>query len=87
MGNLVLTAASSNPVLVPPANILFGGSGSSRTVTGNDVLLRGHVANSRSGYSWHSESNRWPNDSLLNSISDFEVLYAPAEDTNTEGEF
>ncbi len=30
---LVLTADSSNPSLVPPANIVFGGSGASRTVT------------------------------------------------------
>jgi hypothetical protein len=30
--SLVLTATSSNPTLVPVANIVFGGSGSSRTV-------------------------------------------------------
>jgi subtilisin family serine protease/subtilisin-like proprotein convertase family protein len=30
--SLVLTASSSNPTLVPAANIVFGGSGSSRTV-------------------------------------------------------
>jgi len=30
--NLVVTGASSNPVLVPNANIVFGGSGSNRTV-------------------------------------------------------
>jgi uncharacterized protein YqjF (DUF2071 family) len=30
--NLVLSAASSNPVLVPPSAIVFGGSGSNRTV-------------------------------------------------------
>src|SRR5439155_25314548 len=32
-GNLMVSGRSSNPVLVPDANILFGGSGSSRTVT------------------------------------------------------
>jgi hypothetical protein len=31
--NLVLTAASSNPSLVPVVNIVFGGSGTNRTVT------------------------------------------------------
>jgi uncharacterized repeat protein (TIGR01451 family) len=31
--SLTLSAASSNPVLVPVANIVFGGSGSNRTVT------------------------------------------------------
>jgi hypothetical protein len=32
-GSLVLTRTSSNPTLVPVANIVFGGSGASRTVT------------------------------------------------------
>src|SRR6266496_2775446 len=32
-GNLTLSGSSSNPTLVPNANIVFGGSGSSRTVT------------------------------------------------------
>ncbi len=32
-GTLTLTGSSSNPSLVPDANIVFGGSGSSRTVT------------------------------------------------------
>ena len=32
-GSLVLSGASANTNLVPPANILFGGSGSNRTVT------------------------------------------------------
>ena len=31
--NLQLSAASSNPALVPASNIVFGGSGSNRTVT------------------------------------------------------
>src|SRR5262249_26039598 len=31
--NLVLSGSSSNPTLIPNSNILFGGSGSSRTVT------------------------------------------------------
>ena len=31
--NLQLSAASSNPVLIPNANIVFGGSGANRTVT------------------------------------------------------
>src|SRR5438128_8573496 len=30
-GNLIVSGRSSNPVLVPDANILFGGSGSNRT--------------------------------------------------------
>src|SRR5262249_51777939 len=30
---LQVSGASSNPLLVPPANIVFGGSGSNRTVT------------------------------------------------------
>lgn len=33
VGNLTLTVASSNPALVPTNNIVFGGSGASRTVT------------------------------------------------------
>ena len=32
-GNLTLSGSSSNPVLVPDGNIVFGGSGASRTVT------------------------------------------------------
>ncbi|MDH4444994.1 MAG: PA14 domain-containing protein [Akkermansiaceae bacterium] len=32
-GSLTLTKSSSNPTLVPPANIVFGGSGANRTVT------------------------------------------------------
>src|SRR5439155_205538 len=32
-GNLTLSGSSSNPTLVPNGNIVFGGSGSSRTVT------------------------------------------------------
>ncbi|MBJ7396235.1 MAG: heparinase II/III family protein [Akkermansiaceae bacterium] len=32
-GSLTLTKASSNTTLVPPANIVFGGSGANRTVT------------------------------------------------------
>jgi len=32
-GSLTLTKASSNPTLVPPANIVFGGSGANRSVT------------------------------------------------------
>src|SRR5438105_4436751 len=32
-GNLMVSGRSSNPVLVPDANILFGGSGSNRRVT------------------------------------------------------
>src|SRR5436190_7437633 len=32
-GNLMVSGRSSNPGLVPDANILFGGSGSNRTVT------------------------------------------------------
>ena len=32
-GSLTLTKDSSNPTLVPPANIVFGGSGANRTVT------------------------------------------------------
>src|SRR5436190_296235 len=32
-GNLIVSVRSSNPDLVPDANILFGGSGSNRTVT------------------------------------------------------
>ena len=32
-GSLVLTGASSNPTLVPVANIVFGGGGAARTVT------------------------------------------------------
>jgi len=32
-GNLQLSASSSNPTLTPPANIVFGGDGSNRTVT------------------------------------------------------
>jgi uncharacterized repeat protein (TIGR01451 family) len=32
-GNLTLSGVSSNPALVPNANIVFGGSGSNRTVT------------------------------------------------------
>ena len=31
--NLIVTGTSSNPALVPDANIIFGGSGSNRTVT------------------------------------------------------
>ncbi len=31
--SLVVTASSSNPALVPPANVVFGGSGAARTVT------------------------------------------------------
>ena len=31
--NLTLLASSSNPTLIPPANIVFGGSGANRTVT------------------------------------------------------
>ena len=31
-GSLTLSGSSSNPTLVPPANIVFGGSGSNRTV-------------------------------------------------------
>ena len=38
VGNLVLTAGSSNPGLVPLANIVFGGSGSNRTVTVTPAL-------------------------------------------------
>jgi len=37
---LVLFAENSNPILVPPENILFGGSGSSRTVTVTPVAGR-----------------------------------------------
>jgi len=33
LSNLVLTADSSNPSLVPAANVVFGGSGANRTVT------------------------------------------------------
>jgi hypothetical protein len=33
VGTLTLTGASSNPALVPAANIVFGGSGANRTVT------------------------------------------------------
>ena len=33
VGSLTLSGASSNPTLVPPGNIVFGGSGASRTVT------------------------------------------------------
>jgi subtilisin-like proprotein convertase family protein len=33
VGNLTLSAASSNPALAPTNNIVFGGSGSNRTVT------------------------------------------------------
>lgn len=32
-GDLTLSAESSNPTLVPPANVTFGGSGTDRTVT------------------------------------------------------
>lgn len=32
-GDLTLSAESSNPTLVPPANVTFGGSGADRTVT------------------------------------------------------
>jgi uncharacterized repeat protein (TIGR01451 family) len=32
-GSLTLSAGSSNPSLIPPTNIVFGGSGSNRTVT------------------------------------------------------
>jgi hypothetical protein len=32
-GSLTLTKSSSDPTLVPPANIVFGGSGANRTVT------------------------------------------------------
>src|SRR5205823_7390540 len=31
--SLILSASSSNPALVPPENIIFGGSGANRTVT------------------------------------------------------
>src|SRR5439155_12338906 len=37
-GSLILTGASSNPTLVPAANIVFGGSGASRTVTVSPAL-------------------------------------------------
>src|SRR5439155_17500286 len=33
LSNLILSATSSNPALAPVANIVFGGSGSNRTVT------------------------------------------------------
>lgn len=33
VNNLTLTVLSSNPTLVPPANVIFGGAGSNRTVT------------------------------------------------------
>src|SRR6266571_8973481 len=37
-GSLIVTAASSNPTLVPGANIVFGGSGANRTVTVTPAL-------------------------------------------------
>jgi hypothetical protein len=37
-GSLVLSGASSNPTLVPAANIVFGGSGANRTVTVTPAL-------------------------------------------------
>src|SRR5437667_4214552 len=37
-GSLIVTAASSNPPLVPAANIVFGGSGANRTVTVTPAL-------------------------------------------------
>ena len=33
LGSLTLTASSSNPAVVPPGGIVFGGSGANRTVT------------------------------------------------------
>src|SRR5205809_2086844 len=37
-GSLTLSGASSNPTLVPVANIVFGGSGANRTVTVTPAL-------------------------------------------------
>src|SRR5205814_2068194 len=37
-GSLVLSRTSSNPTLVPVANIVFGGSGANRTVTATPAL-------------------------------------------------
>ena len=37
-GSLIVTGASSNPTLVPAANIVFGGSGANRTVTVTPAL-------------------------------------------------
>jgi autotransporter-associated beta strand protein len=41
---LVLTAASSDPALLPPENIILGGEGANRTVILNPVAWRGGVA-------------------------------------------
>src|SRR5439155_481320 len=37
-GSLIVSGASSNPILVPAANIVFGGSGANRTVTVTPAL-------------------------------------------------
>jgi ELWxxDGT repeat protein len=43
-GSLTLTGGSSNTALVPPANIVFGGSGASRTVTVTPVANQSGTA-------------------------------------------
>src|SRR6266567_2140778 len=43
-GSLLLTVASSNPILVPPANVHFGGTGSNRTVAVTPALDQFGVA-------------------------------------------
>lgn len=70
-GNLILTAKSSNTTLVPVANVVFGGSGASRTVTVTPAI----------GQSGTATVTLTVDDGVLTASDTFTVTVAAADTT------
>jgi glucose/arabinose dehydrogenase len=84
-GNLTLSGSSSNPTLVPNANIAFGGSGANRTVTITPALNQNGTATITITVSDGGMSTPTSFGLTVNAVNDAPTITAIANQSTTAG--